>query len=141
MSEAPWRKGFLAALELTGNVTAAATAAGIERTTAYKARYRSEETESRVFAKAWDEALEHATDLMEIEARRRALDGVEEPVYYKGEIVGGVRKYSDLLLIFMLKAHRPEKYRENLRVEHAGSVTVRTLADIAQEIAEEDNNG
>lgn len=39
-----------------------------------------------------------------------------------------VNKYSDTLAIFLLKAHDPDKYRENVKVEHSGSV------DIAQTI-------
>ena len=33
---------------------------------------------------------------------------------YLGEVVTKVRKYSDTLLIFLLKAHRPKKYRETI---------------------------
>ena len=54
-----------------------------------------------------------------MEARRRALTGVEEPVYYKGEAVDRTAKYSDTLLIFLLKAHRPEKFRDNVSAEHS----------------------
>lgn len=61
---------------------------------------------------------------LEAEARRRAMDGVDEPVYHKGEVVGHVRKYSDTLLIFLLKAHRPHKYRDNYKIEHGGQVEV-----------------
>ena len=51
--------------------------------------------------------------------RRRAVEGVEEPVgWYKGEAGGVVRKYSDTLLIFLLKGRKPEMYRE--RYEHSG---------------------
>ncbi len=49
------------------------------------------------------------------------LEGVEEPVgWYKGVPGGTVRRYSDVLLMFLLKALRPEKYRE--RVEVRGSL-------------------
>ena len=44
-------------------------------------------------------------------ACRRAFEGVERPVYYKGEQVGTWRFYSDALAMFLLKAHRPERYR------------------------------
>ena len=44
--------------------------------------------------------LEDAVDLLEEEARRRALAG------------------SDLLLIFLLKAHRPQMYRGVINIEH-----------------------
>ena len=44
------------------------------------------------------------------------------PVYYKGEVVGTVKKYSDRLLIVLLKAHRPAKYRENFSMTHSGKI-------------------
>jgi hypothetical protein len=40
---------------------------------------------------AWDEAVEVATDALEREAWRRAVEGFDEP----GEVVGYVKKYSD----------------------------------------------
>ena len=109
-----WRPIFLQALALGGNVTLAAQQAGIDRATAYKNRARSRE-----FTVAWEEALAEAVDRLEIEARRRAVTGVEEPVYYKGVVVGTVTKYSDAMLTLLLKAHRPEKFRE--RFEHTGA--------------------
>ena len=60
-----------------------------------------------------DHAREGAADTLEAEARRRAIEGVEEPVFHKGEQVGTLRKYSDVLLIFLLKGARPERYRDN----------------------------
>ena len=42
--------------------------------------------------------------------------GVEQPVFYKGEVCGSVRKYSDVLLIFLLKGLRLEVYRENKHI-------------------------
>ena len=53
---------------------------------------------------------------------RRALEGGEEPVFYQGKIVGSVRKYSDTLLMFMLKARRPERYRDRVGVDVAEDV-------------------
>jgi hypothetical protein len=50
--------------------------------------------------------------MLEDEAKRRAHDGIDEPVFYQGEKCGVVRKYSDNLLIFMLKARRREKFSE-----------------------------
>ena len=47
-------------------------------------------------------------------------DGVEEPVYHQGVCIDTIHKYSDTLLIFLLKGHAPAKYRENHRVEHTG---------------------
>ncbi len=58
--------------------------------------------------------------MLEAEARRRAVEGVRKPVYCRGEIVGTVKEYSDTLLIFLMKGARPEKYRDNVRVERTG---------------------
>ena len=57
-------------------------------------------------------------DDLELEARRRAVEGTERPVFYQGGEVGYVREYSDTLLIFLLKAHRPNKFRERVEHEH-----------------------
>ena len=103
-----WKAPFLETLEKTGNITVSAKLVEIDRKTAYNHRDSDEE-----FAKAWDEALDKAIDLLEFEARRRGLRGVEEPVFQGGKEVGRIRKYSDTLLIFLLKANRPHKYRDN----------------------------
>lgn len=54
-----------------------------------------------------------ATVLLEDEATRRGVYGVDEPVFQGGKLVGYVRKYSDYLLGMLLKANAPDKYREN----------------------------
>jgi len=56
--------------------------------------------------------------LREEEAHRRAVDGVKEPVYYKGARVDTIAKYSDKLLELLLKADQPAKYREHVKHEH-----------------------
>ena len=112
----PQKKGkFLKMLAETADVSRSSKYAGVSRNTPYEERKRDPE-----FASAWEEALNTAIDALEAEARRRALNGVEEPQFYKGEVCGHVRRYSDNLLMFILKAHRPEKYRE--RVEHSGKI-------------------
>ena len=50
----------------------------------------------------WDEALDRSADALEEEARRRAFEGVDEPMYYKGEQIGTTKKYSDVLIMFLL---------------------------------------
>ena len=72
--------------------------------------------ENADFAKLWDDALEVACDAMEEEARRRAMEGTKKPVFYLGKVCGHIKEYSDTLLIFQLKAHRPEKYRERVGI-------------------------
>ena len=92
-----WRGIFLEALRNSANVRAACKTAGISRSTAYSAKKRSER-----FRKAWEQAIEDAVDTLEAVAMDRA------------------RKQSDSLLMFMLKAHRPAKYRETIRTQHTG---------------------
>lgn len=116
------RAAFLAELQLRGNVSDAAAAAGIGRTTAYQWR-----DEDAAFAAAWAEALETAIDTMEHEAHRRAVEGVEKPIVGRvgkdqDGVITYVREYSDSLMTLLLKAHRPEKYRERSQIEHTGEI-------------------
>jgi hypothetical protein len=107
-----WREKFLAAMAGTGNASVAAKAAGIGRRTAYDYKEKDE-----AFRDAWDAAAEESTDVLELEARRRALKGVDEPIFRGKSQVGTVKKYSDTLLIFLLKGNRPEKFRDNYDIE------------------------
>lgn len=93
-----WRKPFLSSLSRTANVRLSCHAAKISRETAYLHRERDEE-----FALAWQTAMDSACDLLEEMAWNRAKES------------------SDLLLIFLLKAHRPAMYRETTRHEHTGA--------------------
>ena len=47
--------------------------------------------------------------MLELEARRRAYEGVEKPVFHAGEECDFIRQYSDVLMMFLLKAHRPDR--------------------------------
>jgi hypothetical protein len=130
------KKAFLAAFADTGNITASAKLAGIARATHYDWMGSDEK-----YAKAFAAATEEAADLLELEARRRAVDGVDEPVIHQGQLMGTwvndkgervtettpgakhipltIKKYSDTMLIFLIKGARPQKYRE--RFEHTGA--------------------
>jgi hypothetical protein len=121
-----WGPAFLAAFEQTGMVTKACEVADVGRRTVYDRRQRDED-----FAIAWHEVEERTTEILEREAFRRAAAGVQRPVLHKGEQVTidgeplWEREFSDTLLIFLLKARRPEIYRENVKVDHGGQVTHR----------------
>ncbi len=43
---------------------------------------------------------------------RRAVEGVIKPVFHQGKRVGTLRVYSDSLLMFLLRARRPEKFAD-----------------------------
>lgn len=123
---------FLKELARTGNVTLSCRLAAGTRDAFYKLR-RSDE----VFAGQWDDAVQQAADNLEKEALRRAVAGVKEPVYYRGQVCGFVKRYSDVLLIFLLKGMRPEKFRE--RYEHStqpGGLIVRAANISDDELAQ-----
>ena len=100
------RTAFLDKLRDTANVSLAAREAGHPRQTWYKFKEADPE-----FADAWADALEEATDDLEAVARRRAKEGFDRAVFYKGQIVGTVRDYSDQLMVTLLRAHLPPKTR------------------------------
>ncbi len=102
------RKRFLEFLESTGHVLRSAAAAGACIRAFYKWR-----EDDPAFAADWEAALERAIDRLEDEAFRRALEGVEVPVYYQGKPVGALSRFSDRLLIFLLTRLRAHKYRES----------------------------
>lgn len=133
-----WVKGFLTALRESGIVRVACDAAKIDRSTVYDHRIAD-----ATFAEAWDLALDEAADLLEEEARRRALQGVQRLKFHNGVLIkvpvpsaDGTplldndgqpimvpyveHEYSDTLAIFLLKGAKPEKYRERQQVEHTG---------------------
>ena len=116
-TEPAWRKVFLTSLAATGNVTKSASVARVTRPGVYKAR-----KENAAFAEAWDIAEEDAIQQLELEARRRAYEGVDKPVFHAGEKCGVIRQYSDVLMMFLLKAHRPDTYRDRVALDHGGSV-------------------
>ena len=104
---------FLKVLRETGKVVEAAKAAGYGDSTFLRRVYKDDSE----FAQLWEEAVEAAYDRMEDEAVRRARDGILDPVYYKGEIAGYRLNYSDQLLMFLLRGARPEKFRDNVKID------------------------
>lgn len=95
---------------------------------AYKAAYRR--------------AKREAMEILEVEARRRAVLGTNEPVIFQGRLCGvwkkdgetvtedtegavlvplTVKKYSDPLLMFLMKGCLPGKYRDKA-IEHKGRI-------------------
>lgn len=101
------RARFLEYLAETCNVTESSRRIGMSRQQMHRLR-----REDKAFAKGWEDAIEQATDALEHAARTRAKDGYLRPVYQRGELVGHETCYSDALTIALLKAHRPEKFRE-----------------------------
>ena len=106
---------FLTCLAETGNITVACKEANLSQSTIY--RKRTKEVE---FAKLMEEARMSASDLLEQEAHRRGVIGVERPSMHGGRQVGMVREYSDRMLELLLKANNPDKFNDKLVVGGPG---------------------
>lgn len=91
---------FLRALAATHSVKAAAKAVGMSRQSVYRLRSR---LKGRAFDLAWDEAFHHSYHNLPYAALERAMNGVEVPHYYKGEIIGTSRRYDERLTVALLK--------------------------------------
>lgn len=106
-----WIDVFLESYVETGNVSLSAKAAGINKSTVYKRRDSDPD-----FAARLEDARRMAADVLEAEAIRRAVKGVDEPHFYRDKVAGYTRKYSDVLLIFLLKGLKPDVYGDKTRV-------------------------
>ncbi len=91
---APLMVRFLDRLAMCGDVRASAARVGISRETAYRARRRDPQ-----FSALWDAALVHARVRVEAEVATRALDGVEIPVFLRGEKVASWQRHDNRLLL------------------------------------------
>ena len=113
------KKAFLAAYGECGNIAVASRAAQISRHRHYDWLEKDEE-----YVKQFKAAGEQAADFLEAEARRRAVNGKRRLKLHSGKPYMDPETgkpyydiiYSDVLLIFLLKGIRPEKYRE--RYDH-----------------------
>lgn len=111
-----FRKRFLEEYASCGSITASARVAGMGSAASHYEWLKSVPGYPEAFAEAHQKSIE----VLEVEARRRAHEGYLEPVFYKGVQVGTVRKFSDNLLMFLLRAAVPHKYRENQKIEVSG---------------------
>jgi hypothetical protein len=88
------KEQFIEQLQRDGNVTRSCEAVKLARSTVYGWKREQQE-----FAAQWDHAVDIGVGALEDEAVKRALKG------------------SDILLIFLLKANKPEKYSDRVRQE------------------------
>ncbi|MDQ7836324.1 MAG: hypothetical protein RDU24_13155 [Humidesulfovibrio sp.] len=99
-----FRKTFAA----TGSMAAAARAAEIPLDAAR--RLRDETPPPALSDQGERDDLGRAVAALESEAVRRALTGVEVPVFHQGRECGNTVKHSDQLLMFLLKTLKPSRY-------------------------------
>ncbi len=119
---------FFRILATSGSVSLAAERTGLNRSTLYLHR-----AANPAFAKRWAEALGLGVAKVRDEVFRRALDGVEKPVFHAGLQVGEVKHYDNRLLWALLRSHEPETYG-NKRPQPVGGAPV----DLARRLDEAD---
>lgn len=134
-------EAFLDGLREGWSITASAKAAGISRVTPFNWRKASMETLQEDgtylddFCVRWLDAIDAGADLLEDEAKRRGVDGVDKPVYQGGALVGTITEYSDTLLINLLRGKRPSTYNTG-RMEHSGKDGGKILHSLEVEFIE-----
>jgi hypothetical protein len=104
-------RAFLASYAQTANITKAAEAAKIDR----GLHYRWLDTFPK-YQKAFLEAERQAGDYLESVAVGRATEGVMEAVYYQGRPIGAVRRYSDGVMMTLLRGFKPKKYSNKTEI-------------------------
>jgi len=124
------KRAFLAAFAEAGTVLGASEASGVDRQSHYN-WLRDDVLYVEVFAAA----KELSIDKLEKTARKRAIDGVEEPVYQGGKEVGKQIKYSDTLLMFLLNGEKPQKYKQRHEMSGPGGGPMQTVVHTGIDLA------
>lgn len=110
---------FIAALADSGCVQTAAREVGMSAMSCYRLR-RSPGAEA--FAAAWDAAIAQASNMLVDLAFDRGIHGSDEPVFDKdGHRVGRRMRHNDRLLMFLLRAYQPDRFRHAHRGERAAA--------------------
>jgi len=121
------KDAFLKAYAEWANISYACKVSGVARQNVYDWQEKDEE-----FSAAFHRAESAATERLEREAWRRAVEGspYERTSYWHGEPVGTDRKieYSDQLMMLLLRARRPDLYRE--KVDVAVNQVIKTVAGV-----------
>lgn len=101
-----WRPRFLAIFALSKSPLMAARAAGVAINTVRKHRAADPDFELQ-----YEEAEEHALQLLHDVTMKSAIEGECEPVFWQGIPVGHIRKVDNRLRIEMLRAHMPKTFK------------------------------
>jgi len=112
------QNAFLNALAKTGTVKGATELSGVSRASHYRW------LEDDAYRVGLERARRMAADILEDEAWRRAVDGVDRVIFNKkGVAVGIETRYSDRLMEKLLAANLPEKYKERVEETMIGGAT------------------
>lgn len=111
------QRAFLIAFAVTANVSRACAAAGVARSTVYAWKAAEGPAGDR-YRVAFTRARQVAGDVLEAQAWKLAVEGTLRPIVSKGEVVTYVREYEPSVLLRLLEAHRPRRYRPRVGLEH-----------------------
>ena len=75
-----------------------------------------------VWASAVARAKSDALGRVEDAIAKRAIDGVQRPIFQKGELVGYETVYSDNLLLKLAQRLDPDQWTNRQKLEHTGQV-------------------
>jgi hypothetical protein len=113
------QRRFIQALADTGIVQDACEAVDMSVASAYRLRNAPGSDGLR---QAWDAAIAASADRLIDLAFHRAAHGVDEPVFDRdGVRIGSRRRYNDRLMMFLLRAYRPDRFRyahRDIRADH-----------------------
>lgn len=121
------QRTFIEQLADTGLVSAACQAVDMSVQSAYPLRR----------ARAWDAAVSAAADRLIDLAFQRAIEGEEVPCYDRDGVRIGVKvRYNDRLLMHLLRAYRPERFRHaHESVRRPGETPPPALPPVAQAVS------
>jgi len=117
---------YFSFLEVSGRKRYSAIMAGVDPGRVVYYMTREKDLKAREMA-----AMQGYCELIDAAVHDRAINGVTRNVYFKGEVCGTERHYSDSLLLALAKANSP-KYREHLSVDAnvtAGVLVVQASLD------------
>ncbi|MDP3427077.1 MAG: hypothetical protein Q8S17_06840 [Humidesulfovibrio sp.] len=122
----------------TGSLAAAARAAEIPLDAAKRLRAQAQaqtqihDHRSAPSGQGELDDLARAVAALESEAVRRALSGVEVPVFHQGRECGNTVKHSDQLLMFLLRTLKPSRYAGGREASPCGpALPVELLLDLS----------
>lgn len=117
---------FLNAYASTGSVTAAAKAAGIDKTMHYR-RLETDAEYRKVFEAMQDRVGQELEDAL----IDRAINGTKRQLHWRGKPMKSKNghlvydvQFDNQLCVTMAKRFRPKLYREHATVEHTGTINL-----------------
>ncbi len=118
------QRKFIEALAETASVRQAALAVNMSKVSCYQLRNHPQGGD---FKRAWDAAVDAGVAFLKDIAFERAVEGELEPVWVRGEMKGYKRKFSNSLLMFLLRQYGQDNEGKRVTVNY-----VRTKAAVSE---------